>query len=117
MSLLSEAYEPFVFVEKTREPDGVGGYHTVWRDGAQFEAAIDLPANTLATIANKLTERKNATLTTSRAIVLEAMDVVKRVEDGQYFRCTSSGKDTKTPQSATLDMRQVCVEYWTLPSK
>lgn len=117
MSLLSEAYETFLFVEKTREPDGVGGYTTVWKDGAEFEAAIDVPSNTLATIANKLTERRNATLTTSRAVTLDVMDVIKRVEDGQYFRCTSSGKDNSTPESATLDMRQVSVEYWSLPSE
>ena len=118
MSLLSEAYEPFVFVNKVRVSDGMGGFVITWTESKDtFDAAIDVPASTLATIANKLTERRNATLTTSKSIVLEVMDVIKRVEDGQYFRVTTSGKDNRTPDSATLDMRQVSVEYWTLPSE
>ena len=64
----------------------------------------------------KMTERRNATLTTSKAITLDVMDVVRRVEDGQYFRVTSSGKDNKTPASATLDMRQSTVEFFSLPA-
>lgn len=117
MSLLTEAYEPFKFVNKTRISDGAGGFITTWTESEEtFDAAIDVPASTLATIANKMTERRNATLTTSKAITLDVMDVIRRVEDGQYFRVTSSGKDNKTPASATLDMRQSTVEFWALPA-
>lgn len=116
MSLLSEAYEPFVFVEKTHSPDGEGGYILVWTEGAEFPATADFATSAISQIADALTERVNCTITTSKAVTLEAMDVIKRVSDGQYFRITSDGKNKKTPDSASLDMRQSSAELWTLPT-
>ena len=116
MSLLSAAYEPFVFVEKTREPDGEGGFIVVWKEGAEFPATADFANSSLSKIADALTEKVNCTITTSKAVTLEPMDVVKRVSDGQYFRVISDGKNKKTPDSATLDMRQSNAELWTLPA-
>lgn len=117
MSLLSEAFEPFVFVTKSLIPDGEGGMVSVWTDGKdEFPAIANVPNSTMATVANALTERVNCTITTSRAITLEAMDVIKRLSDGRYFRITSSGTDYKTPNSATIDMRQSSAELWNLPT-
>ena len=116
MSLLSEAYEPFVFVEKSRRPDGEGGYIVVWTDGAEFSATADFANSSLSKIADALTEKVNCIITTSKAVTLEPMDVVKRKSDGQYFRVTSDGKNKKTPEAATLDMRQSSAELWTLPN-
>ena len=116
MSLLSEAYEPFCFVEKTRQPDGEGGYVTVWKDGAEFMATADFATSSLAKIADAMTEKVNCTITTSKAVTLEPMDVIKRLEDGQYFRITSDGRNKKTPDSAALDMRQSSAELYTLPA-
>jgi hypothetical protein len=38
-----------------------------------------------------------------------------RNSDGKIFRITSDGDDNHTPKSATLDMRQVSAEEWSLP--
>lgn len=116
MSLLSEAYEPFVFVDKSRTTDGEGGYITVWTEGAEFLATADFATSSMQTIADALTERVNCTITTSKAVTLEPMDVIKRKSDGQYFRITSDGKNKKTPESASLDMRQSSAELWVLPA-
>lgn len=116
MSLLSEAYEPFNFIEKTRQPDGEGGYITTWTEGAEFQATADFANSSLANIADKLTERVNCTITTSRAVTLEPMDVIRRKSDGTYFRILSDGANNKTPASAGLDMRQSKAEIWTLPT-
>lgn len=117
MSLLSAAYEPFVFVNKTMQPDGEGGFIAVWTDGEEeFQATADFANSSLAKIADKLTEKINCTVTTSKAITLEPMDVIKRVSDGTYFRILSDGKNAKTPESASLDMRQSKAEVWTLPT-
>ena len=117
MSLLSEAFEPFVYVSKTLAPDGEGGMIPTWVEGTdKFMATADFANSTLSTIANKLTERVNCTITTSKAVTLEPMDVIKRLSDGQYFRITTDGKNNKTPASATLDMRQSQAELWVLPT-
>ena len=39
MSLLSKAMEDVVMLEKTRVPDGEGGFTTGWVDGVQFKAS------------------------------------------------------------------------------
>lgn len=115
MSLLSNAYEPFYFIEKKFTPDGRGGLIPTWTQGAEFLATANFPNSTLADIADKMTERINCTITTSKAIELDAMDVIQRKEDGVIFRILSSGKENKTPKGAGLDMRQSKAEVWTLP--
>ena len=42
MSLLTQAMEDVVLMEKRREPDGEGGFTTEWADGVQFKAAISV---------------------------------------------------------------------------
>ena len=116
MSLLSDSFEPFVFMEKSMQRDSVGSYTMVWTEGAEFDATADFYNSAMQQVADALTERVNCTITTSKAISLDAMDVIKRVSDGQYFRITSDGKNKKTPDSASLDMRQSSAELFTLPA-
>lgn len=117
MSLLDSAYEPFVFVSKSFTPDGEGGMIPTWTDGTDtFQATADFPNSSLAKIADKLTEKVNCTITTPKTITLSYMDIIKRVSDGTYFRILSDGKNSKTPDSASLDMRQSKAEIWTKPS-
>lgn len=117
MSLLSEAYEPFIHIVKSFVPDRQGGMIPSWTEGAEFMATADFVNSSTATIADAMTERINCTITTSRAITLDFMDIVKRVSDGVYFRVLSNGANKKTPDSAGLDMRQSAAEVLrTLPS-
>jgi hypothetical protein len=115
MSLLSAAYEPFYFIIKRFVPDGESGFIPTWERGEQFMATANFPNSSLSEIAAKLTEKTTCTITTSRAVTLEAMDVIQRAEDGVYFRILSSGHENKTPKSAHLDMRQSRAEIWTPP--
>ena len=48
---------------------------------------------------------------------LEYHDVIKRLRDNKFFRITSDGEDKFTPSSASLDMRQVSAEEWSLPNE
>lgn len=117
MSLLSEAFEPCVIIDKTTRPDGYGSVITVWQDGAEIEAAVVFNDSTQARIAEKQGVTALYTITTNRSINLQYHDVIRRVSDGKIFRVTSDGDDKKTPASATLDMRQVSAEEWTLPEE
>lgn len=117
MSLLENAYEPFVFVSKTYVADGEGGGYFTWTESKEtFNATADFLNSSIQKIADALTEKTSCIITTPKSITLEPMDVIKRVEDGQYFRITSSGKNSKTPESASLDMRQSTAELWKLPT-
>lgn len=116
MSLLTEAMEKCTMMDKKTEPDGYGGYISNWVDGAAFDAAIIFNSSMEARVAEQQGVTSMYTVTTSKAMTLEYHDVFKRVSDGKVFRVTSDGDDNYTPKSATLDMRQVTAEEWSLPN-
>lgn len=116
MSLLDDAMETCVFLNKQVTTDGYGGYRTTWADGASFKAAIVFDTSIEARTAEVQGVTSRYTVTTSRALTLEYHDVFKRERDGKIFRVTSDGDDKFTPRSAGLDMRQVTAEEWRLTS-
>lgn len=116
MSLLSEAMEDCVFLNKAKTLDGYGGYTNVWSDGAGFKAAITFDTSMQARIADKQGVTSRYTVTTERNLTLQYNDYFRRTRDGKLFHVTSDGDDVATPPSATLDMRQVtCEEIVSLP--
>lgn len=116
MSLLSEAMEECVLLDKTTAADGYGGYISAYRPGAKFAAAIVFDTSIQARVAEYEGVTSRYTVTTSRSLTLEYHDVFRRTRDSKIFRVTSDGDDKFTPQSAGLNMRQVTAEEWTLPS-
>lgn len=116
MSLLDEFKSPVCFLEKKRVPDGEGGFVTSWQEGAKFSAAITFDTSIEARVGEKQGVTSVYTITTSKSVVLEYHDVLKRLYDGKIFRVTSDGDDKYAPESATLDMRQVTAEEWSLPT-
>lgn len=114
MSLLSEAMESCTMLDKRTVPDGYGGYDTVWSDGVEFNAAIVFDTSIEARVADKQGVSSLYTVTTPKAMTLEYHDVFRRESDGKIFRVTSDGDDKKTPRSASLDMRQVTAEEWSV---
>lgn len=114
MSLLSEAMEKFVLLDRTTLPDGYGGYRSVWTDGVSFDAAATLDTSMEARIGEKQGVTALYTITTMKAMNLQYHDVVRRNSDGKIFRVKSDGDDKHTPKSAGLNMRQVSAEEWEL---
>lgn len=116
MSLLTDSMEECVLLNKQTTEDGYGGYTTTWTDGARFNAAVVLDTSMQARIAEKQGVTEIYTVTTAKALNLQYHDVFRRSSDSKIFRVTSDGDDKKTPKSASLDMRQVSAESWTLSS-
>lgn len=116
MSLLDEYMENCVMIDKTTASDGRGGFDYVFVDGAEFQAAIILDSSIQAKIAEQQGVTGIYTVTTQKSINLQYHDIFKRSSDSKVFRVTSDGDDKKTPVSATLNMRQVSAEEYTLPS-
>lgn len=114
MSLLSEAMEDCTMIDKTTTSDGYGGFITSWVDGAPFTCAVVLDNSIEARTAEKAGVTALYTVTTSKNINLQYHDVFRREKDGKIFRVTSDGDDAHTPDSATLNMRQVTAEEWAL---
>lgn len=104
-------------IDKTTVDDGYGGYDVVYKEGAEFQAAIVFNTSMQARTAEAQGVKSLYTVTTARALTLEYHDIFKRTRDGKIFRVTSDGDDSYTPQSATLDMRQVTAEEWSLTNE
>lgn len=113
--LITYMMSPCVLMEKKRTPDGEGGFHVEWSEGAAFDAAIINDQTMQARIAEKDGVTSVYTVTTKRGTVLDYHDVFKRVSDGAIFRVTSNGGDKQSPNFGTLDIAQVTAERWELP--
>lgn len=114
MSLLDEAMDKCIYLNKTKEPDGYGGYIVTYSEGFEFSCAIVFDTSIEARVGEKQGVSSLYTVTTAKSMMLDYHDVFKRVRDGKIFRVTSDGDDKYTPASATLDMRQVTAEEFTL---
>lgn len=101
-------------LDKSTVDDGYGGYDTKYTEGVEFLAAIVFNTSMEARRAEASGVTSLYTVTTGRALTLEYHDIFKRLRDGKIFRVTSDGDDAFTPQSATLDMRQVTAEEFLL---
>ena len=115
MSLLTQAMEDVVMLEKKRIPDGEGGFTTDWADGVQFKAAISFDSSMEARTAEKQGVTSRYTITAPLNAKLEYNDVIRRLRDGKVFRIKSDGDDVQTPKSATFQFLQVEAEEWELP--
>lgn len=114
MSLLLEAMEPCVMLDKVSRSDGRGGVIYTWTEGAEFRAAVTYDTSMEARIGETLGVKSLYTITTTKAVNLRYHDVFKLLSNGDIFRVTSDGDYNKTPESAGLDMRVVQAEEWVL---
>lgn len=110
MSLLSDAMESCVLLNKSTTLDQYGGFVNTWVEGASFDAAIVFDTSMQARAAQVHGVSSMYTVTTPRNVVLQYHDVFRRLRDNKLFRVTSDGDDKYTPQSTSLDMRQVTAE-------
>lgn len=117
MSLLDEMTEDYVLLSKTYVDDGLGGYDVKYVDGVTIQGAMTFDTSMQARVAEAQGVTSVYTFTTKKNIVLEYHDVLRRKSDSKVFRVTSDGDDKYTPKSASLNMRQVTCEEWTIPSE
>lgn len=114
VGLMNDFVEDCILVEKTRTPDGEGGWRVTWVDGMEFKAAITYDTTLQARLAESEGMQATYTVTTEKSMKLDYHDVFRRVRDGQIFRVTSQGGDKMTPKSASFQVSQVAAEEWTL---
>ena len=114
MSLLESAYESFTILNKTIVDDGYGGTTTEWTDGISIQGAMVFDNSTQMKIAPSMGVTSSYTLTVKKSVVLDYHTVLRRESDKKIFRLTSDSDDKRTPEEASLNMRQYSAEEWQL---
>lgn len=112
--LMNDFLERCTLLEKSRMPDGEGGWIVNWVDGMSFQAAITYDTTITARVAESEGMKATYTVTTEKNMPLDFHDVFRRERDGQIFRVTSQGDDKRTPASASFQVSQVAAEEWVL---
>lgn len=112
MKLYESMMDDCVMLDKTSVPDELGGFTSVWKEGAAFKAAI-IKNNTLdAKIAEKQGITEIYKVTVEKGIPLDFHDVFKRIKDGAIFRVTSNIVDSESPSVSSFQIGQVDAERW-----
>lgn len=114
MSLLEDSFEPCKILDKKTQKDGYGGVITTYTEGADITAAIVFDDSLAARTASVQGVKDIYTITTKKTVVLQYHDVIRRDRDGKVFRITTDGKDRKTPDTASINMRVVRAEEFTV---
>lgn len=111
MSLLSYAMTPCTLYDKKQVSDGQGGFKNEWQAGVKFDATIVVDTSIAARVAESQGVKNIYTVTVTRSMRLDYHDVFRNDRTGRFYRVASKD-DKTTPESATLNMRQVTAEDW-----
>lgn len=114
MSLMDEYKVPCVLLNKTREEDPVGGYKTVWTDGAQFDAAWEYESAPEITVAEQQGVSRTYRIYVDKTLDLDYHEAFRRTDNGQVYRVVNPGTDRMTPGFSRLNKRLIEVEKWKL---
>lgn len=114
MSLLEQFGKPYAFMEKTRTPDGEGGFNTEWAEGARLTVFERHDTTIEAQQAENKALASTYTFLLDKNISLTQNDVIKRLEDGQTFRITQPSNEDVTPEMSSLNLTAVKAERWVL---
>lgn len=116
MSLLDDFARKCVLMEKTREPDGEGGYITNWKDGIEFTNHQALDASMEARRAEQEGVTSVYSALVRKDLPIEYNDVFKDKETGFTYRVTSEPKEKEAPKSASFPLKFFTAERWNIPS-
>lgn len=117
MSLLDEFSRKCVLMERTRVPDGEGGWlPTEWREGAEFVNHQALDTSMEARRAEKEGVTSVYSALVDINVPIEYNDVFKDLDTGVTYRVTSNPEEKTAPRSASFPLKFFTAERWALPT-
>lgn len=115
MSLLDDFARPCVLLEKSRKPDGEGGYIVEWTEGAEFTNYQSLDTSMEARRAEKEGVTSLYSALVKKAVPIEYNDYFRDKETGMTYRVTSNPEEKQAPKSASFDLKYFTAERKELP--
>lgn len=116
MPLIDDFARTCVIMEKTRQPDGEGGYITTWAEGAEFVNHQALDTSMEARIAEKQGVTSVYSALVDRAVPIEYGDYFKDKDLGAVYRVTSRPEEKQAPKSASFSLKYFTAERTELPT-
>lgn len=116
MSLLDDFARTCVLMEKTRTPDGEGGYTTEWTEGAEFRNFQALDTSMEARRAEKEGVTSVYSALVDKAVPIEYNDYFKDLSTGLTYRVTSNPEEKQAPASASFSLKFFTAERKALPT-
>ncbi len=115
MSLLDDFARPCVLMEKTRVPDGEGGYTVSWAEGVVFDNYQALDSSMEARRAEKEGVTSLYSALVDKTLPIEYNDYFKDKTTGLTYRVTSNPSEKESPKSATFSLKYFTAERKELP--
>ena len=100
MSLLDDFARECVLMEKTRVPDGAGGYEVTWAEGAAFLNYQALDTSMEARRAEKEGVTSVYSALVNKDVPIEYNDYFRDKSTGSTYRVTSTPEEREAPRSA-----------------
>lgn len=100
MSLLDDFAHKCILMDKTRTPDGEGGYITVWKDGAEFENYFVMDSSLEARRAEREGVTSLYSALVEKSVPIEYNDYFRDKATGLTYRVTSNPEEKQAPKSA-----------------
>lgn len=100
----------FVFREKTKVPNGMGGFDEKYTDGEEFKGSLVMDTSAEARVAEKQGVTSLYTLTVPLDVPLDYGERFKDTESGTEYRITSRAGEKKTPAVASFQFQNFSVE-------
>lgn len=116
MPLLDDFERVCVIMEKTRKPDGAGGYITTWAEGAEFINHMTRDTSMEARRAEQEGVSSVYSALVDQAVPIEYNDYFKDRELGAVYRVTSRPEEKQAPKSATFALKYFTAERTELPT-
>ncbi len=115
MSLLDDFARECVLMEKTRVPDGAGGYEVTWAEGAAFLNYQALDTSMEARRAEKEGVTSVYSALVNKDVPIEYNDYFRDKVTGNTYRVTSNPEEREAPRSASAAIR--ALKFFTVERK
>lgn len=115
MPLLDDFARTCVVMEKTRQPDGAGGYIVDWVDGVEFVNYQALDTSMEARRAEKEGVTSLYSALVRSDFPVEYNDYFKDKTTGITYRVTSNPEEKVAPKSASFALKYFTAERKELP--
>lgn len=111
-----ENYKQFQILNYVQTDGPYGGYVERWEPGATFEGVLVLDDSINAQVAEAQGVTGVYTITFEKTFRLPWHSVFRMVDDPSKTYRVTSRDEKETPSVSPLDLRQVKVEEWEIPS-